>query len=97
MENWLGHIVAILVITVWGTTFVSSKVLLNYGISPDEIFLSRFLIAYFSLLIISHRKIFSNSLKDELIMLGLGATGGSLYFLAENHALVCGPAESKFT
>ena len=88
MANWLGHIVAILVITVWGTTFVSSKVLLNYGISPDEIFLSRFLIAYFSLLIISHRKIFSNSLKDELIMLGLGATGGSLYFLAENHALV---------
>lgn len=88
MANWLGHIVAILVITVWGTTFVSSKVLLNHGISPDEIFLSRFMIAYISLFIFSHRKLFSNSVKDEFIMAGLGITGGSLYFLSENHALV---------
>ena len=34
-----GHLTAISVIIVWGTTFVSSKVLLNNGLSPDEIFL----------------------------------------------------------
>lgn len=77
-----------MVISFWGTTFVSSKVLLNQGLTPDEIFLYRFVIGYISLLIISHKNFFSLNIKDELIMAGLGITGGSMYFLAENTALV---------
>lgn len=38
-KNIQGHLVAGLVVIIWGTTFVNSKVLLNRGISPDEIFL----------------------------------------------------------
>lgn len=86
--RWIGHLVAIFVIIVWGTTFVSSKVLLNNGLAPDEIFLCRCILAYVSLLAVSHRKLVCESWKDELIMLGLGMMGGSLYCLAENTALM---------
>lgn len=88
MGQMKGHIVAVAVILVWGTTFVSSKVLLNNGISPEEIFLARFTLAYFSLLLFSHRRFLCHSLRDEVIMMGLGLMGGSLYFLAENNALL---------
>lgn len=84
----LGHIIAVSVMIVWGATFVSSKVLLNNGLAPDEIFLCRCVLAYVSLLFMSHRKLVSDTWKDELIMLGLGIMGGSLYFLSENTALL---------
>lgn len=87
-KNIQGHLVAVLVVIIWGTTFVNSKVLLNRGISPDEIFLCRFFLAYLSLLLFSHKKMLCDKWKDELIMLGLGLMGGSLYFLAENTALL---------
>lgn len=83
-----GHIGALLVVTIWGTTFVSSKVLLNAGLLPADIFFARFLIAYICLLAVSHKKIMSDSIADELTMMGLGLMGGSLYFLTENMALV---------
>lgn len=54
MKNLYGHIGALLVTIVWGTTFISSKVLLNNGLMPDEIFFMRFLLAYICLALISH-------------------------------------------
>ncbi|MGM9713119.1 MAG: DMT family transporter [Prevotella sp.] len=83
-----GHIGALLVVTIWGTTFVSSKVLLNARLLPADIFFVRFLIAYVCLLAVSHKKIMSDSIADEITMMGLGLMGGSLYFLTENMALV---------
>ena len=88
---WLYHFVAILTIIVWGSTFVFTKMLLLSGLSPAVIFTLRFIIAYvlllaFSLTRSSHRWM-SASWRDELLMAGLGLTGGSLYFLAENEAL----------
>lgn len=88
MKKWLGHISACFVVVVWGTTFVSSKVLLNHGLTPDEIFLCRAIIAYLSLLLLSHKQLLCDNWKDELIMLGMGVAGGSLYFLSENNALI---------
>lgn len=82
-----GHIGAIIVIAIWGTTFVSSKVLLNSSLQPAEIFLYRFSIAYICMLIISHKRLWADSIKDELALLGMGVMGGSLYFLTENMAL----------
>lgn len=73
---------------VWGTTFVNSKVLLTNGLMPDEIFLLRFIQAYVILAAICHKKWLSDSWKDELTFIALGLTGGSLYFLAENTALI---------
>ena len=46
--------------------------------TPEEIFTVRF---------ISPRKLFSDSLADEMRMLLLGLTGGSLYFVSENTAI----------
>ena len=87
MKNIYGPLGALFVVAVWGTTFVSSKVLLNAGLLPADIFLVRFLIAYLCMIVISHKQLWAKNLKDELTFLGLGVMGGSLYFLAENLAL----------
>lgn len=87
-RNILVHILAFAIVCVWGTTFVSSKVLINNGLRPADVFFCRFLLAYLFIWIVSPRKLFANSLKDELLLMLLGVTGGSLYFQAENTALV---------
>ena len=81
------HIVAFVTVAIWGSTFISTKVLIMNGLSPAQIFTLRFVMAYMLMLAFSHKKIFSNTLKDELLMLALGVTGGSAYFLTENEAL----------
>lgn len=89
----LYHIIAILTVTVWGTTFVWTKLLINNGLSPAQIFTLRFVLAYLLLLVFSllfkrgRHKWFANSVADELLMVALGITGGSMYFLTENEAL----------
>lgn len=83
----LGHIVALIVIACWGCTFVNTKFLILGGMMPHEIFVLRFTLAYICICVISHRKVFCDSLKDEAMMLLLGITGGSLYFLAENESV----------
>ena len=46
MKNYTYHLVAVLTVGIWGLTFISTKVLIGHGLSPQEIFLLRFLIAY---------------------------------------------------
>lgn len=87
-QNFFGHVGALAVVTLWGTTFVSSKVLLNAGLMPADIFFYRFLMAYCCMLMLSHKRLWSKSVWDELTMVGLGIMGGSLYFLTENMALI---------
>ncbi len=72
---------------IWGTTFVSTKVLIQNGLSPAEIFTYRFLLAYVVIWFFAPRKLFADSVKDELLMAAVGFTGGSLYFITENTAL----------
>ena len=81
------HLIALLTIIIWSNTFVSSKILLHNGLSPAEIFAIRFALAYVAIIPFTHSKLWCDNLKDELFMLVLGATGGALYFLAENTAL----------
>ena len=86
----LYHAMAFLVVAIWGSTFVFTKLLLLGGFSPAQIFTLRFIIAYAMLLVFClWRGIrwLCDSWKDELLMLGLGISGGSLYFLAENEAM----------
>ena len=91
MDRWIYHIVAFLVVAVWGSTFVFTKLLLLNGLSAAQIFTLRFIIAYVLLLLFSMtRKSFrwmTHTVKDELLMLALGVSGGSLYFLTENSAM----------
>ena len=84
------YIAAFLIVVVWGCTFVQTKVLINAGLRPDEIFTLRFVIAYLLILPFSWRRLFLGSVRDELIALSLGLTGGSLYFIVENYALAYG-------
>ena len=86
-SNWGYHILAIVIVGIWGVTFINSKVLLLHGLTPHEIFQLRFIIAYICICFISPKKLFADNWKDELFMVLLGITGGSLYFLAENTAV----------
>ncbi len=87
-ENRLYHVVALVTAALWGTTFVSSKILLDEGLSPAEIMALRFALAYVCILPFAPRRLFADNLRDEAAMAVLGITGGSMYFLLENTALV---------
>ena len=92
--NWCWHAIALACVGVWGTTFVSTKVLLNHGLDPLAIFLVRFLIAYLCLWFFAPEKLFAASWRDELLCAGLGLSGGSIYFLTENQAVAMAPASN---
>lgn len=90
MNRYLPHIVAFLVVSIWGTTFVFTKLLLLGGLTAAQIFILRFIIAYVLLLgYCLYRGIrwTADTWRDELLMAALGVTGGSLYFLTENSAM----------
>ena len=87
-KTLLYHLAALFTIIVWGVTMVSTKVLLREGLSPEEIMIIRFIMAYLFLWIIYPRFHRVESWRDELIFIGMGITSGSLYFFFENTALV---------
>lgn len=95
MSNiFLGHFMAFVTVAIWGSTFVFTKMLLLNGLSPAQIFTLRFIVAYTLLFVfeLATRRysfqLFSASWRDELVMLLLGITGGSIYFLTENAAML---------
>ena len=57
------------------------------GMRADEVFIIRFILAYLAILPFSPRKLWADTWRDELMMLALGVTGGSLYFITENLAV----------
>ena len=92
MNRLLYHLVAFLVVAVWGVTFVFTKLLLIAGLTAAQIFVLRFIVAYLLLFAYSATRrtfrLFSSSWRDELLMVALGIVGGSLYFLTENSAMI---------
>lgn len=86
-NTWIYHLVAFATVAIWGCTFVSTKVLMLNGLSPAQIFTLRFLIAYVMMLAVYHSRLWADSWRDELKMMLLGISGGSLYFLSENEAM----------
>ncbi len=90
-NTFLYHFLAFLVVAIWGSTFVCTKILLVNGLTAAQIFTLRFIIAYVLLLAFSlTRRSFrcwADTWTDELIMAMLGLTGGTLYFLTENSAM----------
>lgn len=80
-----------MVVAIWGSTFVFTKLLLLAGLSPAQIFTLRFIIAYVLLTgwsLTRRHRWFCDDWRDELLMVALGVTGGSLYFLMENAAML---------
>ena len=84
-EKLTGWLCAAFTITVWGSTFISSKKLLGLY-SPAQIMLTRFLLAYCALWLLRPRRL-PLTWKRELGFLLLGLFGCSLYFYTENTAL----------
>ena len=92
MNRLIYHLVAFLVVAVWGVTFVFTKLLLIAGLTAAQIFVLRFIVAYLLLFVYTltrkHFRLFTSSWQDELLMVALGVVGGSLYFLTENSAMI---------
>ncbi|KAB3650612.1 EamA family transporter, partial [Phocaeicola vulgatus] len=86
-SRFVYHLMAIITVAIWGTTFVSTKILIQHGLSPSDIFFYRFTLAYLCMWCISYKKLFANRVKDELLLLLAGLCGGTIYFITENTAL----------
>lgn len=90
--TFITHAGALFTVCCWGLSFVATKVIMDGAItptplSPTEAYLYRFIIAYAVILLLCHKKLFCDNLKDEMLMLLCGMTSGSIYFIAENTAL----------
>lgn len=81
-----GHLTAILTITIWGVTFVSTKTLLK-SFTPFEILIIRFTMGFIALNVILPKRFKITSFQEELLYVLGGLSGIFLYFLMENIAL----------
>ena len=81
-----GHVAAFLTILIWGTTFISTKVLL-ISFEPVEILFIRFMIGYFALWCVCPRRLKVRRRKQEWYFAAAGLCGVTLYYLFENIAL----------
>src|SRR5699024_5544425 len=83
-----GHFLALLTILLWGTTFVSTKVLLQHELSPIEILFTRFVMGACFLMLLFPKRLKGASLKQEGYFAAAGLCGITLYYLFENNALL---------
>lgn len=81
-----GHLACIFTIIIWGTTFISTKVLLR-SFSPVEILFIRFIIGYIALWIAYPKRLHITNKKKEIYFAAAGLCGVTLYYLFENIAL----------
>lgn len=85
-QNKIGHITAFVTIFIWGTTFISTKVLL-VDFHPIEILLLRFVIGFLALLVVFPHPLKIKSWKQEGMFMLAGICGVCMYYLLENIAL----------
>ena len=81
-----GHLSALITILIWGTTFISTKVLLS-DFQPVEILFFRFIIGLLALFLIYPRRLQGTTLRQEFTFATAGLCGICLYYLLENIAL----------
>lgn len=82
-----GHLAAVFTILIWGTTYISTKVLL-LDFAPIDILFLRFLMGFAALFCVCPKRIRGLSWRQELLFAAAGLSGVTLYFLCENVALV---------
>ena len=85
-RNIFPHAMAMYNVIVWGTTFISTKVLLD-SLEPLEILIYRFVIGYAALWCIQPKWLKWQGLKKEFAYLIAGLFGVTIYFLGENISL----------
>lgn len=81
-----GHLASFLTILIWGTTFISTKVLLQ-AFSPVEILFLRFSLGYLALWAVCPRTMKLSERRQEGLFAAAGLCGITLYYLLENIAL----------
>ena len=81
-----GHLAAFITILIWGTTFISTKVLLE-TFSPVEILFIRFVMGYLALWLVCPRTLKLDSRRQEPLFMAAGLCGITMYYLLENIAL----------
>ena len=81
-----GHLFGAFSVLVWGTTFVSTKVLLR-AFTPLEIMVARFTLGFLALLIVGKGLMRPQKRWHEGVFALAGLSGVTLYFLMENIAL----------
>lgn len=81
-----GHLLALFTIIVWGTTYVSTKILLT-DFKPVEILYFRFIMGYVFLIVLCPHFLKVRERKQELYFMAAGLCGICLYYLLENIAL----------
>lgn len=81
-----GHITALITTLIWGTTFISTKILLA-DFTPIEILFFRFLLGFFMLIAVYPKRLRTKDKKQELTFAAAGLCGICLYYLLENIAL----------
>ena len=80
-----GYCFAAFTVVVWGSTFISSKVLLEFY-TPAQIMLTRFILAYCALWLLRPKRL-ALTMKQEGVFFLLGLLGCTAYFYTENTAL----------
>lgn len=86
-SNLIYHLAGLAACVAWGASFIATKNLINIGLSPVDIYIYRFILAYICTFLVCPSPLFSNSVKDELIFLLCGICGGSVFFISENTAV----------
>ena len=81
-----GHLAALFTIIIWGTTFISTKVLLT-DFRPVEILFFRFVMGFVALLLVYPHRMKGVGHRQELTFVLAGLCGICLYYLLENIAL----------
>jgi drug/metabolite transporter (DMT)-like permease len=81
-----GHLAAVVTILIWGTTFISTKILL-VDFQPIEILFFRFVMGFLALIIAYPHRLKGTTGKQELTFAVAGLCGVCLYYLLENIAL----------
>lgn len=82
----IGHILAALTVFVWGTTFISTKILLHV-FTPVEILFIRFVLGLCALFLACPHRLKGTTKKQEGMLAAAGLCGICLYYLLENIAL----------
>lgn len=94
MNNTLkGHLLALLTVFIWGTTFVSTKILLEV-FQPVQILFLRFFLGWLALWLLCPRFFHPVKRSQEGLFAAAGLSGVCLYYLLENIALTFTSASS---
>ena len=88
MENkqTIWHLSALLTIIIWGTTFISTKILL-VDFQPVEILFFRFIMGLLILMLVYPHRLKGTTPGQEMTFVAAGLCGICMYYLLENIAL----------